>query len=68
VRLTSSLQAALARATDGELASAVDRWAQTEEFWGRGDPDELGPLVAELAEMARDASRQGMQLYCSVCV
>ena len=68
VRLTGSLQSALARATDDELASAVDRWSETGEFRGRGDPAILRPLVGELADMARNASQQGLRLYCWVCV
>jgi hypothetical protein len=68
VRLTMSMQQALAQATDEELTAAIDRWAQTEEFWGQGDPAALRPLVSELAEMARDASQQGLRLYCWVCV
>ena len=67
-RLTGSLQTALAQATDDELASAADRWSETEEFQGRGDPAILRPLVGELAEMARNASQHGLRLYCWVCV
>ena len=68
VCLTASLQEALAQATDEELAAAIDRWAQTEEFWGRGDPAILLPVARELADLARDATREGQRLYCWVCV
>jgi hypothetical protein len=66
VRLTDTLKAALAHATDEELDVAVDRWAQTEEFWGQGDPAILRPQVRELAEIARNAAQQGLRLYCWV--
>jgi hypothetical protein len=68
VRLTDTLQAALAHASDDELAVAVDRWAQTEEFWGQGDPAILRPQVRELAEIARNAAQQGLRLYCWLCL
>jgi hypothetical protein len=68
VRLTPSLQAALAQATDDELATAVERWSETDEFWGQGDPATLQPLVGQLGALARDASQKGLRLYCWVCV
>jgi hypothetical protein len=43
-------------------------WSQTEEFFGRGDPQILAGLLHELAELARRARHRGERLYCWVCV
>jgi hypothetical protein len=68
VQLTKTLQEALAEATEAQLAEAVDRWASTDEFWGRGDPAILRPEIEALAQLARTASRQGTNLYCWLCL
>jgi hypothetical protein len=62
--LTDHLTHALAAATPEELAAAAAPWSQTEEFWGRGDPQELADLLVELAQLARDARVRGDRLYC----
>jgi hypothetical protein len=68
VTVTHELQAALADADDARLASVAVPWSQTEEFFGRGDPQILAGLLYELAELARRARHRGERLYCWVCV
>lgn len=68
VTVTDELQAALADADDARLASAAVPWSQTEEFFGRGDPQILARLLHELAELARRARHRGERLYCWVCL
>jgi len=43
-------------------------WSQTEEFFGRGDPQILTGLLHELAELARRARTKDERIYCWVCV
>jgi hypothetical protein len=62
-------QEALAEATGEQLANAVDRWAETDEFWGQGDPTVLRPQLNELAEAARAALTEGLQpLLLGLCL
>ena len=68
VRLTKTLQDALASASDERLREAAGRWAETDEFWGHGDPEVLAEVLAELASLARRANGKGSRLYCWVCV
>lgn len=68
VRLTETLQEALAEATEAQLVEAVERWAQTEEFWGQGDPAILRPEVEQLAGLARTSVQQDTRLYCWACL
>ena len=68
VRLTQGLQDALAAATDDRLRAAAAQWAETEEFWGQGDPVVLAERLGELASLARSARDDGARLYCWVCV
>jgi hypothetical protein len=68
VRLSTRLQAALA-ATDAErLKDAAVPWAATDEFFGLGDPEELGDRLVELSALARTAERLGQRMYCWLCV
>ena len=68
VTLTDQLQAALAAADRQQLASVAVPWSQTDEFWGRGDPEDLASLLRELAELAHRARGRGERMYCWVCV
>jgi hypothetical protein len=68
VTLSDELQAALADADDRQLASVAVPWAQTEEFWGQGDPQDITELLHELAELARRARSRDEGMYCWVCV
>jgi len=68
VTLTDELQDALADSNDGQLTSVAVPWSQTEEFWGRGDPQVLTSLLHELAGLARRARSKGQRLYCWICV
>jgi hypothetical protein len=66
VTLTDELQAALAEADDEQLESAALPWSQTDEFWGRGDPQALAAVLHELAGLARRAHDRDERLYCWV--
>lgn len=68
VILTDELQNALAAADDAQFASIAVLWSQTEEFWGRGDPQMLEGLLNELAELARRARSRDERPYCWICV
>lgn len=66
--ITDSLATALAQATDEDLQRIAVPWSQTEEFWGAADPDVLGSVLIDLADLARRADANGNRLYCWVCV
>ena len=66
--VSSGLVDALASADDTTLAAAMVPWSQTEEFWGAADPDDLLPVVRDLAGLAREARRTNQAIYCWTCV
>ena len=66
--LTDGLVQALAEADEEQLASVAVPWAETEEFWGAGDPEALTALLNDLAGLARQARAGGTTVYCWVCV
>ena len=66
--VTDELTAALAAADTAKLAEVAAPWSQTEEFYGRADPEDLVPFLVALAGLARRATAQGFALYCWVCV
>jgi hypothetical protein len=68
VRLSTRLQAALAAADAGRLREAAVPWAETDEFFGQGDPEALGERLVELSALARTATSQGQRMYCWLCV
>lgn len=68
VRLSTRLQTALAAADTERLREAAIPWAATEEFFGVGDPEELGDRLVELSVLARLAERRGQRVYCWLCV
>jgi hypothetical protein len=68
MRLTDSLTEALATASDDRLTEVAVPWSQTEEFWGQGDPQDLGSFLLELAQLARTAQLRGERLYCWLSV
>lgn len=68
VRLSESLQSSLASSNEESLRSAAADWAETEEFWGEGDPNHLAGVLASLAKLASDATASNKRLYCWVCV
>lgn len=66
--VTQTLTEALAnlpRARAHEVAAA---WAQTEEFWGAADPDDLQSVLLDLSALADRARANGQSLYCWACV
>jgi len=65
-RLPDSFVSALAGASDERLAEVAVPWAQTEEFWGLGEPDALAVLLCDLAALAREAAENDKRLYCWV--
>jgi hypothetical protein len=66
--LTDELQAVLSAATEKQFDEVAARWLQTDEFWGRGDPEVLAHFLRQLALLARNATAVGNRLYCWVCV
>lgn len=68
VPLTEGLVDALAGADADRLAEVVAPWSQTEEFWGRRDPNELSTVLHDLAQLARDACSRSDSVYCWICV
>lgn len=68
VVVSSGLVDALASADDTTLAAAMVPWVRTEEFWGAADPDELLPVVRDLAGLAHEAKRTNQTVYCWTCV
>ncbi len=62
-RVRPSLTEALATATPGQLDSASQRWAETEELTG-SDPDDLRWVLSELQPLAARAKRDGKGLFC----
>jgi hypothetical protein len=68
VRLSTRLQAALAVADADRLKDAAVPWAATAEFFGLGDPEELGDRLVELSALARSAERRAQRMYCWLCV
>jgi hypothetical protein len=68
MRLSDELSEALADATENALAAAAVPWAQTEEFWGQGDPQILERFLRNLAGLARQARDTDRRLYCWLCI
>ncbi len=67
ITVTDELQAALADADDGRLASVAVPWSQTDELQGHGDPHSLATLLHDMAELARRARRKHERMYCWTC-
>ncbi|MFK3676973.1 hypothetical protein ACI2IP_04545 [Microbacterium sp. NPDC090218] len=68
VTLTAALVSALAAADDEALAKVAVPWSQTDEFGGAASPEELTPVLKDLAALARRAESSGALVYCWVCV
>jgi hypothetical protein len=68
IAVSSGLVDALTSADDTTLAAAMVPWSQTEEFWGAAQPNELLPVVRDLAGLAREAKRTNQAIYCWSCV
>lgn len=68
VTLTTALVSALAVADDETLARVAVPWSQTDEFGGTVPPEELTPVLKDLAALARRAELSGALVYCWVCV
>lgn len=66
-QVSSSLQAALARAGSGELARAAVKWSQAEECRG-ASPGSLTWVLEGLSGLARRATAKDEHLYCWVCL
>lgn len=63
--VTDGLRDGLAAAT--ELGGVVAAWSQAEELRG-WDAAELGEILRELVDLAKEAAGKGERLYCRVCV
>lgn len=68
VRLPETFQKAIAQALPEKLQAVVEPWCATEEFWGRGDPEWVLPLMNGLADLSRKGLESGRHLYCWICV
>lgn len=68
VTLSGSLVSALAAADDDGLAQVAVPWSQADEFGGGVSPDDLTPVLRDLAALARRAESSGSLVYCWVCV
>jgi hypothetical protein len=70
VELSAFVRDTLAAATEPALAEAAPLWAGIEEFshstWF--EPDEMRPVIDDLAGLARRARDAGQMMYCAVCV
>ena len=61
--VTDELRDALAGATGDQLSAAAEVLAELEELDG-ADPETLGGLLEDLAELARGATEDEQHLYC----
>ena len=68
MRLSDTLQAALAGSDETRLRQAARPWSQTDEFFGQGDPALLGGALVDLATLARRGQSVSERMYCWVCV
>ena len=68
MRLSDALTRSLADASDDVLARVAPLWADTEEFFGEGEPEPLLEFLRDLRSLAREG-REGREfLYCWVAV
>jgi len=66
-KVSSPLQAVLARAGSGELARAAVEWSRAEELPG-ASPEGLTWVLEGLSGLARRATAKDEHLYCWVCL
>ena len=67
-RLSRTLRNVLATSDRAHLDEVARQWSETEEFSGRADSSVLAEQLSCLAELARTALEQGLQLYCWLSV
>lgn len=68
VAVTDELCAALADASDEQLAQVCVPWSQTEEFAGEADPEQLAEVLGSLAALAQRARAAEQRVFCRVSV
>lgn len=68
VAVSDELSAALADASDEQLAQVAVPWSQTEEFAGEADPEQLAEVLGGLATLAQRAGVAEQRLFCLVSV
>jgi hypothetical protein len=68
LKVSDDLIGALVRSTPDSLSAIAVPWSRTEEFWGQGDPEVLGRLLIELADLACHARSGGENVYAWVSV
>ncbi|PKQ25269.1 MAG: hypothetical protein CVT64_10605 [Actinobacteria bacterium HGW-Actinobacteria-4] len=68
VKVSAALTAALAAASDADLATVAVPWSETEEFWGMGDPEVLTGWLRVIADHSREAAEKQQAVYCWVAV
>ncbi|MEV4556873.1 hypothetical protein AB0K51_07720 [Kitasatospora sp. NPDC049285] len=67
MELADDVRETLAGIRASDLPELAERWARTAELQPV-EPDELRPLIKELALLARRARTARQHLYCRVCV
>jgi hypothetical protein len=68
VRVRDALVSALAHAPASKLAEVAGPWSQTEEFWGRGDPEQLLEFLGKLQLLSGRTAEAGTGVYSWICV
>lgn len=66
--VTHTLTQALANLPRARARDIAVAWAQTEEFWGAADPDDLQSVLLDLSALAARARANSQSLYCWACV
>jgi hypothetical protein len=66
-KVSSQLQAELARADSDKLTRTAAEWSHAEELHG-ASPEDMIWVLEELSDLARRATAKDEQLYCWVCL
>ncbi|QRP48118.1 hypothetical protein [Amycolatopsis sp. FDAARGOS 1241] len=68
VTLTDEFRDAIADTDEARRRELADFWSRAEDLAGEASPEDLLPVVDELAALARQAKPTGAHLYCWVSV
>lgn len=68
VPVRGALVSALINASPSQLAEVAEPWSQTEEFWGRGDPEQLLEFLRKLQQLSGHTAEAGTRVYSWICV
>jgi hypothetical protein len=64
VTVTDEVRDALCAADARQRAAVAYQWAESGDFYGKGDGEDLAYTVDRLADLARIAQERGERLYC----